>query len=151
MHNVWCAPGQQQNVTGAHGEALTIRKLHSARSLQHNVIGRFPQGFLFVISSPISTGLGIVELLIGLLVLSNPISRRTGLLGGALAFGTPLVTLSFLITTPEAWVGALGDAQHGFPYLSGGGRLVLKDVLMLAGSLPVMADSARQLLRESRA
>lgn len=97
-----------------------------------------------------STGLGIVELLIGLLVLSNPISRRTGLLGGALAFGTPLVTLSFLITTPEAWVGALGDAQHGFPYLSGGGRLVLKDVLMLAGSLPVMADSARQLLRERR-
>lgn len=98
-----------------------------------------------------STGLGIVELLIGLLVLSNPISRRTGLLGGALAFGTPLVTLSFLITTPEAWVGALGDAQHGFPYLAGGGRLVLKDVLMLAGSLTVMADSARQLLRESRA
>ncbi|MDZ5431891.1 DUF417 family protein [Pseudomonas fluorescens] len=72
------------------------------------------------------------------------------MLGGALAFGTPLVTLSFLITTPEAWVGALGDAQHGFPYLSGGGRLVLKDVLMLAGSLPVMADSARQLLGESR-
>lgn len=98
-----------------------------------------------------STGLGIVELLIGLLVLSNPLSRRTGLLGGALAFGTPLVTLSFLITTPEAWVGALGDAQHGFPYLSGGGRLVLKDVLMLAGSLTVMADSARQLLRERRA
>jgi uncharacterized membrane protein YkgB len=97
-----------------------------------------------------STGLGIVELLIGLLVLSNPVSRRTGLLGGALAFGTPLVTLSFLITTPEAWVGALGDAQHGFPYLSGGGRLVLKDVLMLAGSLPVMADSARQILRERR-
>lgn len=95
-----------------------------------------------------STGLGLVEILIGLLVLSNAISRRTGLLGGALAFGTPLVTLSFLITTPEAWVAALGDAQHGFPYLSGGGRLVLKDVLMLAGSLPVMADSARQLLRE---
>jgi len=95
-----------------------------------------------------STGLGVVEILIGLLVLSNPISRRTGLLGGAMAFATPLVTLTFLITTPEAWVGALGDAQHGFPYLSGAGRLVLKDVLMLAGSLPVMADSARQLLRE---
>ncbi|RON57549.1 reactive chlorine resistance membrane protein RclC [Pseudomonas frederiksbergensis] len=97
-----------------------------------------------------STGLGVVEILIGLLVLSNPISRRTGLLGGAMAFGTPLVTLTFLITTPEAWVGALGDGQHGFPYLSGAGRLVLKDVLMLAGSLPVMADSARQLLRERR-
>lgn len=98
-----------------------------------------------------SDGLGMVEILIGLLVLSNPLSRRTGLLGGALAFATPLVTLSFLITTPEAWVADLGDGQHGFPYLSGGGRLVLKDVLMLAGALPVMADSARQLLRERSA
>ncbi|MCW0921614.1 reactive chlorine resistance membrane protein RclC [Pseudomonas sp. RG1] len=98
-----------------------------------------------------STGLGVVEMLIGLLVLSNPLSRRTGLLGGALAFATPLVTLSFLVTTPEAWVAALGDGQHGFPYLSGAGRLVLKDVLMLAGALPVMADSARQLLTERQA
>lgn len=98
-----------------------------------------------------SIGLGVVEILIGLLVLSNPLSRRTGLLGGALAFATPLVTLSFLVTTPEAWVAALGDGQHGFPYLSGAGRLVLKDVLMLAGALPVMADSARQLLTERQA
>ncbi|WP_017256247.1 DUF417 family protein [Pseudomonas tolaasii] len=45
-------------------------------------------------------------------------------------------------------MSAAGDAQHGFPYLSGGGRLVLKDVLMLAGALPVMADSARRLLQE---
>ena len=97
-----------------------------------------------------SHGLGLVEILIGLLVLSNPISRRAGLLGGALAFGTPLVTLTFLLTTPEAWVPDLGDDEHGFPFLSGAGRLVLKDLLMLAGALPVMADSARQLLQERR-
>lgn len=97
-----------------------------------------------------SNGLGLVEILIGLLVLSNPISRRAGLLGGALAFGTPLVTLTFLLTTPEAWVPDLGDGEHGFPFLSGAGRLVLKDLLMLAGALPVMADSARQLLQERR-
>ncbi|MGP5105382.1 reactive chlorine resistance membrane protein RclC [Pseudomonas helleri] len=97
-----------------------------------------------------SNGLGVVEILIGLLVLSNPISRRAGLLGGALAFGTPLVTLTFLLTTPEAWVPDLGDGEHGFPFLSGVGRLVLKDLLMLAGALPVMADSARQLLQERR-
>lgn len=95
-----------------------------------------------------SRGLGVVEILIGLLVLSNVLSRKTGLLGAFLAFGTPLVTLSFLLTTPEAWVAAAGDAQHGFPYLSGAGRLVLKDVLMLAGALPLMADSARTLLKE---
>jgi hypothetical protein len=41
---------------------------------------------------------------------------------------------------------ALGDAQHGFPYLSGGGRLVLKDIMLLAGGLLIMADSARAFL-----
>jgi reactive chlorine resistance protein C len=75
-------------------------------------------------------------------------SRRLGFVGATLAFLTPFVTLSFLITTPEAWVAALGDAQHGFPYLSGAGRLVLKDVMLLAGALLVMADSARALLEE---
>ncbi|ALO88390.1 DUF417 family protein [Salmonella enterica] len=68
------------------------------------------------------------------------------LAGGVLAFLTPFVTLSFLITTPEAWVMPLGDAHYGFPYLSGAGRLVLKDTLMLAGAVMIMADSARSLL-----
>lgn len=95
-----------------------------------------------------SDGLGVVELLIAALVLANPFSRWLGLIGAALAFATPLVTLSFLITTPEAWVPALGDAHHGFPYLSGAGRLVLKDTMMLAGAVMLMADSARQILRQ---
>jgi len=69
--------------------------------------------------------------------------------GAALSFLTPFVTLSFLITTPDAWVSALGDAQHGFPYLSGGGRLVLKDIMLLAGGLLIMADSARASLRRA--
>ncbi len=61
-----------------------------------------------------SNGLGVVEVIIALLVLANPVNRWLGLLGGLMAFTTPLVTLSFLITTPEAWVPALGDAHHGF-------------------------------------
>ena len=93
-----------------------------------------------------SHGLGTVEVAIGLLTLVGLVSRPWGLLGATLAFLTPFVTLSFLVTTPEAWVPALGDAQHGFPYLSGAGRLVLKDVLLLAGGWLVMADSARALL-----
>ena len=67
-------------------------------------------------------------------------------MGATLSFLTPFVTLSFLITTPDAWVSALGDAQHGFPYLSGAGRLVLKDIMLLAGGLLIMADSARAFL-----
>jgi len=97
-----------------------------------------------------STGLGIVEISIGLLVLMNPVSSLLGLIGGFLAFATPIVTLSFLITTPEAWVQNLGDAEFGFPYLSGAGRLVLKDTAILAGGILVMADSARTLLARIR-
>jgi len=29
-----------------------------------------------------------------------------------------LVTLSFLVTTPEAWVPNLGGPEHGFPLLN---------------------------------
>jgi reactive chlorine resistance protein C len=89
-----------------------------------------------------SDGLGIVEITIGLLTLLGVFSRRWGIVGATLSF----LTLSFLITTPDAWVSALGDAQHGFPYLSGGGRLVLKDIMLLAGGLLIMADSARAFL-----
>src|ERR1700733_774129 len=80
-----------------------------------------------------SNGLGVVEIAIGALVLSDMVSLWLGLLGAALAFLTPFVTLSFLVTTPEAWVPAIGDAEHGFPYLSGAGRLIIKDVMLLAG------------------
>jgi reactive chlorine resistance protein C len=93
-----------------------------------------------------ANGLGSVEIIIGLLTLIGVASRGLGLLGATLAFLTPFVTLSFLITTPEAWVPALGDAQHGFPYLSGAGRLAVKDVMLLAGGWLIMTDSARSLL-----
>src|ERR1700752_5265473 len=93
-----------------------------------------------------SHGLGTVEMVIGLLVLAGLVSARGGFAGGFLAFLTPFVPLSFLVTTPEAWVPALGDAQHGFPYLSGAGRLVLKDTVILAGGWALIVDGARTLL-----
>jgi reactive chlorine resistance protein C len=95
-----------------------------------------------------SDGLGTLEMIIGGLTLSGLVSKRAGMVGAILAFLTPFVTLSFLITTPEAWVPALGDAQHGFPYLSGAGRLVIKDTVILAGAWMVIADTARQLLAD---
>ena len=42
----------------------------------------------------------------------------------------------------------LGDAQHGFPYLSGAGRLVIKDAIMMGAALVTMADSAKAYLRK---
>lgn len=97
-----------------------------------------------------SKELGSLELAIGLLTLAGLVSRPLGLVGAILAFATPFVTLSFLFTTPEAWVPALGDAQHGFPFLSGAGRLVLKDVALLAGAWLVMVDAARSILGEKQ-
>ena len=84
---------------------------------------------------------------IGFLVLAGLVSVRLGLAGAVLAFLTPFVTLSFLVTTPEAWVPALGDAQHGFPYLSGAG-LVLKDTVILAGGWLLVVDGARAILAQ---
>ena len=95
-----------------------------------------------------SYGLGTVELIIGFLVLAGLVSVRLGLAGAVLAFLTPFVTLSFLVTTPEAWVPALGDAQYGFPYLSGAGRLVLKDTVILAGGWLLVVDGARAILAQ---
>ena len=73
--------------------------------------------------------------------------------GGLLTFGMSLVTLSFLITTPEVYVPNLGGdfptPQYGFPYLSGAGRLVIKDVIMMGAGLIVASDSAKRILKPS--
>ncbi|MFL9831697.1 reactive chlorine resistance membrane protein RclC [Flavobacterium sp. ST-87] len=94
-----------------------------------------------------SYGLGTVIVTIGLLTLLGIWFPKIGLAGGLLTFGMSLVTLSFLITTPEAYVPDLGGTEHGFPYLSGAGRLVIKDIIMLAGGLVIASDSAKHILK----
>lgn len=96
-----------------------------------------------------SYGLGLMIIIIGILTLLGIWYAKIGMLGGLLTFGMSLVTLSFLITTPEVFVPNLGGdfptPQYGFPYLSGAGRLVLKDVIMLAVGLVIASDSAKKL------
>jgi uncharacterized membrane protein YkgB len=92
-------------------------------------------------------GLGTVIVLYGLLLCFHPWLPQAAAVGSFLVFVMSFVTLSFLITTPECWVPPLGDAQHGFPYLSGAGRLVLKDAIMMGAALVTMADSAKAYLR----
>jgi uncharacterized membrane protein YkgB len=93
-----------------------------------------------------SYGLGAVIVIYGLLLCLHPWSPGLAAVGSFLVAVMSLVTLSFLITTPESWVPALGDTEHGFPYLSGRGRLVVKDAIMLGAALVTMADSARAAL-----
>ncbi len=91
-------------------------------------------------------GLGAVIVLYGLMLALHPWLPGVAAIGSLLVFVMSFVTLSFLITTPEAWVPALGDSTHGFPYLSGAGRLVIKDVIMMGAALMTMADSAKAYL-----
>ena len=95
--------------------------------------------------------LGAAIVLFGLLLCLHPWLPQLAALGGFLVFLMSFVTLSFLITTPECWVPALGDVNHGFPFLSGAGRLVVKDSIMMGAALVVMADSAKAYLRRRAA
>ncbi|AFD07994.1 DUF417 family protein [Solitalea canadensis] len=97
-----------------------------------------------------SYGLGGVIVLMGILIGLYPVFPGVSAFGSFLSFGMSLVTLSFLITTPETWVPALGDSQHGFPYLSAAGRLVLKDVIMLGASIVTMSQAARKYLENRK-
>jgi len=93
-------------------------------------------------------GLGSVIVLYGLLLGLHPWLPQAAAVGSLLIFVMSFVTLSFLITTPECWVPDLGGGPHGFPYLSGAGRLVLKDAIMMGAALVTMADSAKAYLRK---
>src|SRR5690606_371324 len=94
--------------------------------------------------------LGSTIIIIGLLTLAGIFYSKIGLIGGLLTAGMSLVTLSFLITTPEVYVPNIGGPDYGFPYLSGAGRLVLKDVIMLAAGLIIASDSAKRILKERK-
>lgn len=95
-----------------------------------------------------SRGLGILIMTIGILTFLGIFSPKTGLVGALLVIIMTIGTLSFLVTTPEVWVPDLGSGEHGFPLLTGAGRLVIKDVAIIAGALVVLSDSARSILKK---
>ena len=100
-----------------------------------------------------SYGLGAAIFFIGFLVILGIWCPKLGFWGGVLTFVMSLVTLSFLFTTPETFVPNLGGdyptPHYGFPYLSGPGRLVIKDLIMMAAGLTVASDSAIKILSKA--
>src|SRR5258708_22200148 len=93
----------------------------------------------------------VLELIvsIGILIALHPLLPQLAAVGSFLLILMACTTLSFLVTTPEAWVPALGGTTHGFPYLSGAGRLIVKDCIMLRAAVTTMADSAGEYLCRS--
>jgi uncharacterized membrane protein YkgB len=92
--------------------------------------------------------LGILIMTIGVLTFLGIFFPRVGLVGAGLVVVMTIGTLSFLVTTPECWVPNLGSGEYGFPLLSGAGRLVIKDVVIIAGALVVISDSAQRILKK---
>ena len=103
-----------------------------------------------------SHGLGILIMTIGILVFLGLFSPYLGLIGEVLCIIMTIGTLSFLVTTPEVWVHAspealaAGEWANGFPFLTGAGRLVIKDTAILAGAVVLLSDSASRILARLR-
>lgn len=109
----------------------------------------------FVVNSPLmswaysllsvqsfSALLGMTEILIAVLIAARPLSARAAAVGGALAVGMFLTTLSFLLTTPGLWETSAG----GFPALSVvPGQFLLKDFVLLGVSLWVFVEAWESL------
>jgi reactive chlorine resistance protein C len=96
-------------------------------------------------------GLGAVIVAYGIMIALHPWLPQVAAIGSFLVFLMSFVTLSFLITTPECWVPALGSREHGFPLLDLPGLLVVKDSIMMGAALVTMADSAKAYLRQRHA
>ena len=94
-----------------------------------------------------SYGLGALIMSIGILVFLGIFFPKVALVGDTLAIIMTLGTLSFLVTTPEVWVPNLGGDEFGFPLLSGAGRLVIKDIVILAGAVVLLSDSSQRVLK----
>jgi uncharacterized membrane protein YkgB len=78
-----------------------------------------------------SYGLGCVIVGLGILIALHPLFPQVAAVGSFLVILMTCTTLSFLVTTPEAWVSGPGNSVHGFPFLALPGLLVVKDCIML--------------------
>ena len=98
---------------------------------------------------------GVCIILIAVFIALHWVRPELGMLGALALIGFTCVTLSFLITTPQVWVTApaqgAADADLGLPFLSGRGRLVLKDCIQMGAGLVLLVDSARMVLKRRNA
>jgi reactive chlorine resistance protein C len=82
--------------------------------------------------------IGVTQIALGSLIAAKPFAPQASAVGSFGAAGMMLGTLSFLVTTPEAW-----QEGKGMPQLSMLGEALLKDSVLLGASLLTAADSLR--------
>ena len=79
--------------------------------------------------------LGVVEIATALLLILSPWSPRAGIVGGAVAALTFLVTCSIMAALP------IWEPTLGFPALGPLGQFLIKDIALLGISLVVLGES----------
>jgi reactive chlorine resistance protein C len=82
--------------------------------------------------------IGVTQITFGSLIAARPLAPRASAAGSLGAAGMMVGTLSFLVTTPEAW-----QEGHGMPQLSMLGEALLKDTVLLGAALLTAAESLR--------
>ncbi|WP_050577361.1 YkgB family protein [Pseudomonas cremoricolorata] len=85
--------------------------------------------------------LGAVEWTLALLLLAGICAPSLTLLAAAGSSLTFLLTSSLILTTPGCWDASVG----GFPALGSTAGFLIKDIVLLAGSLLLLRHAARQL------
>lgn len=81
---------------------------------------------------------GIAQIILGVLIAARPVAPRASAAGSFGAAAMMLGTLSFLVTTPEAW-----QEGKGAPKLSVLGEALLKDTVFLGAALLTASESLR--------
>ena len=82
--------------------------------------------------------IGVTQIGLGSLIAAKPFAPQASAAGSFGAVGMFLSTLSFLVTTPEAW-----QEGQGVPRLSMLGEALLKDTVLLGAALLTAAESLR--------
>ena len=83
-----------------------------------------------------SAALGVVEIALGLMIALRPAPPRIAAVGGFLAAGMFVTTLTFLLSTP-GW-----HSTMGFPVLSVvPGQFLLKDIVLLGAAIYIAGEA----------
>ncbi len=90
----------------------------------------------------LSNILGSVELVVASLITMRGINPKLSAIGGFLATGMFLTTLSFIFSTPGAVAGTIFGV---IPALSIPGQFLLKDVVLLGVALQVLTESIKAI------
>jgi reactive chlorine resistance protein C len=106
---------------------------------------------VLVTASPLTSGLreklgarklarilGVTQTTLGSLIAAKPVAPYASAAGSLGAAAMMLGTLSFLVTTPEAW-----QEGRGMPQLSMLGEALLKDSVLLGAALLTAAESLK--------